>query len=338
MRPVEPDHRHPEIPAAPDPGRPFNLIHLTDFHLCRAHGAPLTAWVNKRALSFLAWQTHRRHENRPAVLAAMIEALAKLAWDHAVVTGDLTQLGLPAEYRLARRYLEAIGPPERVMAIPGNHDALVKTPFTDSLALWSGYLSADLPFRGPAAAPPRFPTLRIRRQVALIGLSSAQPTWPFSAAGSLGAPQRARLAQILAQTGRQGYFRVVLLHHPLLPGQVSRRKSLTDAAALRALLRRHGAELVLHGHAHRDLQAILAGPAGAIPVLGLPATSAAHRRRERRACLRSFAIRRSDAGWEIALQDHAYTHTGRITALPPRLLGVPAAAAPSHPACGPAAH
>ena len=319
MPPLEPAHRHPGIPAAPDPGHPFKLVHLSDFHLCRAHGAPLTAWASKRALSFLAWQTRRRHENRPAVLSAMIDALAKLPWDHAVVTGDLIQLGLPAEYRLARRYLEAIGPPERVLVIPGNHDALVKAPFADSLALWSGYLSADLPFRGPAAAPPAFPTLRIRRQVALIGLSSARPTWPFSAAGSLGAPQCARLAQILVQTGRQGYFRVVLLHHPLLPGQVSRRKSLTDAAALRALLRRHGAELVLHGHAHRDLRGELAGPAGVIPVLGLPSTSAAHPANERRASLRVFSIQRTDDRWEIAVQDHAHTRTGRITALPPQL-------------------
>lgn len=316
MRLVDPDHCRPGIPAAPDPGRAFKLVHLTDFHLCRAHGAPLTAWASKRSLSFLAWQTRRRHENRPAVLSAMIQALVTLSWDHAVVTGDLIQLGLPAEFRLARRYLEAIGPPERVLVIPGNHDALVKAPFADSLALWSGYLSADLPFRGPAAAPPVFPTLRIRRQVALIGLSSAHATWPFSAAGSLGAPQRRRLAQILAETGRQGFFRVVLLHHPLLPGQVSRRKSLTDAPALRALLRRHGAELVLHGHAHRDLRGELAGPAGGIPVLGLPSTSAVHPANERRACLRVFSIQRAVDRWKIEIQDHRYTANGQVVVLP----------------------
>jgi 3',5'-cyclic AMP phosphodiesterase CpdA len=325
MHPVEPDHRHPGIPAATDPGRPFQLVHLSDFHLCRAHGAPLTAWASKRALSFLAWHTRRRHENRPAVLSSMIEALVNLSWDHAVVTGDLVHLALPTEYRLARRYLEAIGPPERVLVVPGNHDALVKSPFRQSFALWADFLALD-------GGPPVFPTLRIRRQVALIGLSSARPTLPFSAAGRLGASQRARLGQILTQTGRRGYFRVVLLHHPLLPGQVSRRKSLTDAAALRALLRRHGAELVLHGHVHRDLQADLPGPTGAIPVLGLPATSAAHRCRERRACLRVFSIRRAGSRWEIAVQDHAYTHTGRIAALPLRLCRVSAATAPAHPA------
>jgi 3',5'-cyclic AMP phosphodiesterase CpdA len=307
------------IPAAPDPGRPFKLVHLTDFHLCRAHGAPLTAWVNKRALSYLAWQTRRRHENLPAVLSAMIDALAKLAWDQAAVTGDLTQLGLPAEFRLARRYLEAIGPPQRVMVVPGNHDALVKTPFETTFARWSDYMSPDdRPSGRPAETPPVFPTLRIRSHVALIGLSSAQPTWPFAAAGSLGDRQRRRLGEILAETGRKGYFRVVLVHHPLLPGQVSRRKRLTDAAALLGLLRRCGAELVLHGHAHRDLRGTLAGPAGAIPVLGLPATSAAHPSQDRRACLRIFSIHRPNAGWKLEVQDHAYTKDGGIVARPPR--------------------
>ncbi|MFO7495302.1 MAG: metallophosphoesterase [Desulfobacterales bacterium] len=318
MRPADPDHRPHRTPAAPDRGRPFKLVHLSDFHLCRAHAAPLTAWVNKRALSYLAWQTHRRRENLPAVLSAMIDALAKLAWDQVVVTGDLTQLGLPAEFRLARRYLEAIGPPERVLVVPGNHDVLVKTPFTDSFARWSDYM-----FSG--GGPPVFPTLRIRRQVALIGLSSAHATWPFSAAGSLGEPQRRRLAQILTETGRQGYFRVLLLHHPLLPGQVSRRKRLTDAAALRALLRQHGAELVLHGHAHRDLRGALAGPAGEIPVLGLPSTSAAHPSEDRRACFRIFSIYRTSAAWAIELQDHAYTTSGRIVARPPQYSLIPAA-------------
>lgn len=310
MRPVHPDHQSPGIPAAPEPGRPFKLVHLSDFHLCRPQGAPPAAWAGKRAISFLAWQTRRRHENRPAVLSAMIQALAKLSWDQAVVTGDLTQLGLPAEYRLARCCLEAIGPPERVLVVPGNHDALVKSPFSESFALWADFMGLD-------DGPPVFPTLRIRRRVALIGLSSARPTWPFSAAGRLGADQRGRLGRILAQTGRQGFFRVVLVHHPLLPGQVSRRKSLTDAPALRALLRRYGAELVLHGHTHRDLRGELPGPAGAIPVLGLPATSAAHRCRERRACLRIFSIQRASAGWKIEVQDHGYTDSGQVAALPP---------------------
>ncbi|MFY9943679.1 MAG: hypothetical protein WAK57_15995, partial [Desulfobacterales bacterium] len=69
-------------------------------------------------------------------------------------------------------------------------------------------------------------------------------------------------------------------------------------------------------HAHRDLRGELAGPAGAIPVLGLPATSAAHSSNERRARFRIFSIHRASAGWEMEVQDHRYTANGQVTAMP----------------------
>ena len=106
--------------------------------------------------------------------------------------------------------------------------------------------------------------------MALIGLSSAVPTLPGSAAGRLGAEQLARLGPVLEAAGREGLFRVVLVHHPPLPGRGGWRRELRDREALRGLLAREGAELVLHGHHHRVLRAQVDGPAGPIPVLGAP--------------------------------------------------------------------
>ena len=47
----------------------------------------------------------------------------------------------------------------------------------------------------------------------------------------------------------------VLIHHPPLPGQAKRFRGLEDAAGLEAVLSRHGAELVMHGHNHRNMLA-----------------------------------------------------------------------------------
>ena len=47
-------------------------------------------------------------------------------------------------------------------------------------------------------------------------------------------------------------FRVLLVHHPL--HSTSRVKRLTDSRQLRALIRQHGVELVLHGHDHARAQ------------------------------------------------------------------------------------
>ncbi len=119
-----------------------------------------------------------------------------------------------------------------------------------------------------------WPYVRHCGEVAFIGLKSALPTAPLLASGRLGAQQLARLEERLREEGTAGRRRIVLLHHPLVDGAVSRRKALVDRAGLRAVLQRAGAELVLHGHAREARLESVAGPAGPIPVLCVPSSSA----------------------------------------------------------------
>jgi 3',5'-cyclic AMP phosphodiesterase CpdA len=76
---------------------------------------------------------------------------------------------------------------------------------------------------------------------------------------------------------------MVLIHHPPEAGVVSRRRELRDAAPLRDLLARAGAELVLHGHTHRARVGALPGPDGPIPVVGARSASDVGLRPEKRA-------------------------------------------------------
>jgi hypothetical protein len=99
------------------------------------------------------------------------------------------------------------------------------------------------------AAP--FPFVRQRGNVALIGASSAVPMGWRIAAGRLGMTQIESLREILRELRTRGFFRILLIHHPPLPGQAEARKALVDAADLKAVLQEEGAELVLHGHNHR---------------------------------------------------------------------------------------
>ena len=291
----------------------FNLVHLTDFHLFQPRGTTWRDFTNKRLLSYLSWRLHRKRANSLRLLSAFIDFLPALAWDQVVVTGDLTHMGLPRECRLARRHLELMGPPERVFVIPGNHDAMVPSASEAYGDLWHAFLAPDEGYRYPDMnGRISYPSVRIRGGVALIGLSTARPTPPFSAAGRLGERQRRRLAAVLDATGKQGLFRVVLLHHPLLPGQVSSRKGLRDASQLRFIIRRCGAELILHGHTHRHSHDMLDGPVGAIPVLGLPSSSARHASAAKSACLRCYAIRPANGGWQIDVHDHRQASDGRI--------------------------
>jgi 3',5'-cyclic AMP phosphodiesterase CpdA len=283
----------------------FTLIHISDFHLCRPGSFHLSRFLNKRAFSYLSWEVRRQREHREEVLLALIQAVRSMKVDQIVVTGDLTQLSLPAEFDQAGRHLQALGLPEKVFVVPGNHDALVPMPWDDGLARWAGYLASDSPGTERRGM---FPTLRVRDPVALIGLSTAHPTRPLSAGGSIGAAQLARCADILAETARRGLCRVLLIHHPPFPNAVSRRKRLIDLERFSPLIRQHGAELILHGHSHRRSRADLPGPAARVPVLGVSSASAASPDPLHRAVFRIFRISRASAGWSTRYQDHAYDH------------------------------
>lgn len=292
-----------------DQDRPgFSLVHISDFHLCRPAGAPLAWFGNKRALSYFSWRIRRRRQHDPAILDTLVQAVRAEAADHVVVTGDLTQLALAAEFDAARRYLADLGSPQNVFLVPGNHDALVGAGCDDRLRIWADYLAPD-----GCQAPHRtvFPTLRVRGSVALIGLSSAHPTRPFSAAGSIGAEQLARCSRLLAETGRRSLYRILLIHHPPVAGMLSARKRLVDAEALAQVVQQHGADLVLHGHGHRRSRAFLPGPQAPIPVRGAPSASATSCDPLRRAGFAVVRINRASSGWKATFQDHWYAHEQR---------------------------
>jgi 3',5'-cyclic AMP phosphodiesterase CpdA len=243
----------------------FVLAHLTDVHL--ALQPRLYQLAGKRGLGRINWHRGRKYIHRRETLDAVTRDLKTIATDHIAVTGDLTNLSLPIEYAAARAWLETLGPPHDVTAIPGNHDAYVPAALGGPEKAWGDYM------RGDDGAPSgTFPFVRHRDGIALIALSSALPTGPFMATGLLGEPQLARFAQALEQT--RGSFRVVLIHHPAETPPRRRLRRLIDAAEFRRVLAAHGADLVLHGHDHRRAITWLDGPEQKIPAVGAPSASA----------------------------------------------------------------
>ena len=245
----------------------FRLAHLSDLHLPPPKGA--FGWrdlLSKRLLSRIAWRRKHR-EHRPEILAVVIADLKAQAPDHIAITGDLTNYASPAEFEAARLWLEALGPARDITVSPGNHDALVDAKGGEAFAAWTPWLGD--------AGETRFPQVRVRDGVAVFNLCSAVPTAPHLATGRLGKAQLERLATQLSDPAYRDAFKVLLIHHPPIEGVVAKRKSLEDQDALRAVLAAHGADLILHGHAHDAMVATLPGPGDKlIPVLGVPSASA----------------------------------------------------------------
>ena len=159
--------------------------------------------------------------------------------------------------------------------IPGNHDIYTHLGDDPGVERWADYMRSDAWGATYAPGSARFPFVRRLGPAALIALNSAVPTPPFVAAGELGHRQIATLAGILAVTRREGLIRVVLIHHPPLPGQAPPRRVLRDAPELERVLAENGAELVLHGHNHRDNHLDFAWTHGQIPVIGVASGSSA---------------------------------------------------------------
>ena len=290
----------------PFPNDSFTLAHFSDPHLSSLVGVKIRDLLNKRILGYFSWLKKRRRVHRPEVLAALLKDLKLAEPDHIVVTGDLTHLGLPSEFRQVGQWLSTLGPPERVTLIPGNHDSYVARAWDKSCSIWAPYLRSDAS-QDPATASEFFPILRVRGPIALIGLTSARPSIPFLAVGSLGRSQLVKFEKILAQTGELGLLRVVLIHHSPVQGTINWRKRLTDSAAFAEVLARQGAELVLHGHAHYPIQSELETPAGKVPVIGTPSASALDRRPERLARYHLYRFERLAKGWSITLSVRSFS-------------------------------
>jgi 3',5'-cyclic AMP phosphodiesterase CpdA len=280
----------------------FRLAHVSDLHATRVRFSGPHEWNAKRALGWISWRLRRRRKYRPEIAARLIDDLVASEPDHVAVTGDLTHMGLAAEAAEAAGWLARIGPPERVTLVPGNHDAQGAARDHEVTDAWLPYLNSDGEPGGVArgaASFPSFPTVRVRGPVALVGLSSAVPTAVHLATGRAGDAQLAALADLLSSLGARGLCRVVLVHHPPTRADVSWRRRLEDGEALCAILARAGAELVLHGHTHRATRDAIPSARGAIPVLGVPATSSAVATRP--GAYQVFTIRAGDGGrFEIA--------------------------------------
>ena len=275
------------------------IIQLSDFHLFCPPSPLLAAGFDKRLYGRLAW-CRRRHELRPDILDAMIEDICRRAPDLVTVTGDLTHLGFRDEYLQAVKYLEKLGGPERVMVIPGNHDAYVAGAWENNWDLLASYLAGAGEI-SPSGPPPVYPLVRSLGEIAVLALNSARPRPWWLATGRLGPEQLAGLDEKLASLGRRARARVILVHHPPVPGLAGWRRRLSDERAFLRVLAERGAELVLFGHLHYHYRTRLAAGPGPVPCFGVPAATALGRSPKRRSRYNIYQFfREPGACWRLA--------------------------------------
>jgi 3',5'-cyclic AMP phosphodiesterase CpdA len=250
----------------------FRLAQVSDLHVRSFAGARLRDFIGKRAIGALNLALFRRRKHRMELLEALGEDLRRKAFDHLVVSGDLGNVSLPSEWRAALAWIERTGKSvEDCTVIHGNHDTYVQEVVSSRAfeQIFTAYQKADLRFEGE-----NYPFVKFRGEVALVCANTCVPTGDFGAWGRVGESQLRRLEALLVAPEIEGRFRVLVLHHPPVLHRPPENRNLQDRSKLVEVLARTGAELVLHGHDHRDEFAELTGPDGRrIPVVGVGSAS-----------------------------------------------------------------
>lgn len=303
----------------------FSLVHLSDPHLGPLPSLGVRELASKRLLGYINWRRTRGAALGPQSLRALVEDLLAAEPDHIAVTGDLINLGLGAEIATARKWLVSLGDPENVTVVPGNHDAYLPGAIAQFEEAWRPFMTGD---DATPHAQPSFPFVRRRGPIAIVGVSTALATAPLMATGLVSRDQIEELREQLLILGREGLFRVVLIHHPPIHGSTPWHKRLIGAKRFRETIAHVGAELILHGHNHRTSAYNLTGAGGPVPVVGATSASMHAHNGEPGGSYFLFKIARSGNGFICDMTERGATSLeGRIATLSERRLIGPSVAA-----------
>ena len=300
----------------------FRLAHLSDPHLGPLPNPTLMQLASKRVLGYVNWRRNRKGTLTGDILDNLLQDLHAQDPDHIAVSGDLVNLALPAEINNAGRWLESVGPAKAVSVVPGNHDAYVPRSRLRAEKKWQPYMSGD----EDTIASSRFPYLRVRGKIALIGVNSAEATLPLMATGYFRDKQSRNLSDILDLCSSQGLFRIVMIHHPPCHGATHWHKRLIGASRFRSVIKTHGAELVLHGHTHRPTKMAIPGPNGEVPVICTASASQAPGGQKTAARYNLFRISGESGNWRCELTERGYQNSAdHIETISQQSIAIPGA-------------
>lgn len=271
----------------------FRIAHLTDPHVGPLPRAKVRELFSKRFAGWFNWHRNRRTAHDMEILAALVADIKAGKPDHIACTGDLCNIGLPSEWPPSRIFMQGLGEPEHASFVPGNHDAYVEGSLEGLLAELAPWT------RGDDGQMCRFPYVRRRGDIALVGMSSAIPTPPLVASGKAGKKQLAETERLLIELSGEKLFRIVMIHHPPHVGGAPAGRNLVDARQFEAMIEKAGAELVIHGHNHVGSLAWLMGPSAKVPVIGAPSASARGGTLVHSAGYYLYCIERNEGGFHL---------------------------------------
>jgi 3',5'-cyclic AMP phosphodiesterase CpdA len=207
------------------------------------------------------------HCGRPFV-AAHVEAALAVAragrWAAVVISGDFSQRARVHEFEAARQLVERFRAMAPTLTVPGNHDAAWwRAPFglgdfSKVHTRYRAFITSDLA-----------PTLRVPG-LSIVGLNSAWGTHPPSLTwyprdwrvkGGLTEEQLAD-AQARLSGSPHGDLRLLVVHHNVVKGRLSRRWGLARPTRVLDAIAGMPVDVVCTGHDHEERVELIERPTG----------------------------------------------------------------------------
>jgi 3',5'-cyclic AMP phosphodiesterase CpdA len=183
-------------------------------------------------------------------LEAFVPALPAQA---IVVSGDLSQRARHGEFQRARVFVQRMREHAPTLVIPGNHDIeWWKSPLglRGRRVKYAKYLQ----YFAELTPVLELPGAVIVGALSSYGVSLGSLTWnpnDMAVKGHLPRSETNRVKQIFARAPADA-ARVLVIHHNILPGAISRRLGLANWRSAQRRLFDTGADVVLCGHDHQE--------------------------------------------------------------------------------------
>lgn len=188
-----------------------------------------------------------------AQIEALEDFLPTLDATAAVISGDLSQRARHGEFQAAHAFIHRLRAHLPVLVVPGNHDIeWWKSPL--------GLRGRERKYRkysryfGDLTPVLEVPGAILAGALSSYGVSFGSLTWNLrdvAVKGHLPPEETDRVTGIFAQAPPEA-ARVLVIHHNVLPGALSRRMGLARWRSAYRRLLATGADVVLCGHDHQE--------------------------------------------------------------------------------------
>jgi Icc protein len=223
-------------------GASMRIAHITDLHLVEYQYRRRSAGARLR-LQYLNTGRSIDAESRcQRVVQALRSARTS---DHILVTGDLTEDGIPAQFEVLAQVLADAGVnPDRVTLVPGNHD------FYSSQDAFSNALAGPL---RPYARTSRPDCVLDFGAAVILPIATTKPQPLPLSAGTLRPAQAQAITALATDCSRQARTLILAQHHPPLGYRNPIWNWIDGMDSVRCffeLLLVHEQLQVVHGHTH----------------------------------------------------------------------------------------